>query len=91
MSRKAQSRKEAGAAARDLLKADTARLRKAFAPLKRNCVAPSMQKDPTAPVRKDVAAATPPRSFTDGSSSFFNGNGGEFFSSSGPSSQPWNH
>ncbi|CAL5002358.1 unnamed protein product [Urochloa decumbens] len=93
MSRQAQSRKEAGAAARDLLQADASRVRKAFAPPKQKRGAAAMQKAPAAPVRKDAAAAavTPPRSFTDSDSSFFHGNGGEFFSSPGPSSQPWNH
>ncbi|CAO2037865.1 unnamed protein product [Urochloa humidicola] len=90
MSRQAKSRKEAAVAARDLLKVDAARVRKAGAAPKRKSTAAALQKGPAAPLRKDAAAATPPRSFIDGSS-FLNGNAGEFFSSPGPSSQPWNN
>ncbi|CAN6210208.1 unnamed protein product [Urochloa humidicola] len=84
-----QARKEAAAATRDLLKLDVARVRKAGAAPMRKGAAASTWKAAAAPVRKD-AAATPPTSFTDGSY-FFNSNGGDFFSSPGPSSQPWNH
>ncbi|CAN6227509.1 unnamed protein product [Urochloa humidicola] len=90
MSRQAKSRKEAAVAARDLLKADAVRVRKAGAGSKRNFAAAALQKSLAAPVRRASTAATPPSSFTDGST-FFNGNTGEFFSSPGPSSQPWNH
>ncbi|CAO2198403.1 unnamed protein product [Urochloa humidicola] len=49
-----------------------------------------MRKPAAAPVPKDVAP-TPPRPFTD-DSYFFNGSSSDdFFSSPGPSSQPWNH
>ncbi|CAN6248072.1 unnamed protein product [Urochloa humidicola] len=97
MSRQLQSRKEAAAAARDLLKVDAARVRKAGGAPKQKRAAAAMQKgqaapvrtDAAAPLRKDAAAGTPPRSYIDGGS--FNCDGGEFFSSPGPSSQPWNH
>ncbi|CAN6269529.1 unnamed protein product [Urochloa humidicola] len=65
MTQQVQSRKETAVAARDLLKVDAARACKAGAAPKRKFVA-------AAPMRKDAAAATPPRPFTDGSS--FNGN-----------------
>ncbi|CAO2041859.1 unnamed protein product [Urochloa humidicola] len=98
MSRQLQSQKEAAAAARDLLKVDAARVRKAGGAPKQKRAVAAMQKgqaapvrkDAAAPLRKDAAAGTPPRFYTDGSS-FFNCNGGEFFSSPGPSSQPWSH
>ncbi|CAN6269909.1 unnamed protein product [Urochloa humidicola] len=48
-----------------------------------------MHKVAAAPLRHD-AADTSPRSFTDGGF-LFNGTSGDFFSSLGSSSQPWNH
>ncbi|CAN6326454.1 unnamed protein product [Urochloa humidicola] len=84
-----QARKEAATAARDLLKLDAARVRKGLGgsamrkgagPAMQKGAAPAMQKGVAAAMRCD-AAGTPPRSFTDG----------DFFSSPGCSSQPWNH
>ncbi|CAL5036944.1 unnamed protein product [Urochloa decumbens] len=77
-----QARKDsAAAAARDLLKLDAARVRKAGAAPVRKAAAPVRKA--AAPTRKD-SAATPPRSFTDGSY-FYNGSADDFFSSPGPS------
>ncbi|CAN6323634.1 unnamed protein product, partial [Urochloa humidicola] len=90
-----QARKEAAAAARDLLKVDAARA------LQRKAATTPMRKPAVAPMRKDAAAhvleqssltaATPPRSFTDGGSCFFNASAGDLFGSPGRSFQPWNH
>ncbi|CAN6220923.1 unnamed protein product, partial [Urochloa humidicola] len=64
MSRQAQSTKEAAVAARDLLKVDVARARKAgAAPKRKFAAAAALQKAPAVPMRKDAAAATPPRPF----------------------------
>ncbi|CAO2190543.1 unnamed protein product [Urochloa humidicola] len=59
-----QARKEAAAAARDLLKHVAARMRKAGAATMRKDAAAAMRTAAAAPVSKD-AAATPPRSSTE--------------------------
>ncbi|KAF8672713.1 hypothetical protein HU200_049409 [Digitaria exilis] len=100
-----QPRKEAAAAAaRDLLKADAARVRKAGV-ARKDAVAPQRKglgqgRMPPAPelgsswAGKRIAghgavAATPPRSFSDGNF-FFNSNAGNFFGSPGQRPQSWN-
>ncbi|CAN6363767.1 unnamed protein product [Urochloa humidicola] len=100
-----QARKEAATAARDLLKVDAAQvrkgagaaqMRKGAAPAMQNGAAAVKQKGAAAAMQKGAAAAssaaadTPSRSYTDGSF-FFNGSAGDFFSSPGSTSQPWNH
>ncbi|CAN6200540.1 unnamed protein product [Urochloa humidicola] len=83
-----QARKESATAARDLLKVDAGRARKAAGAPVRKATVVSGRMDAAAPAGKD-AAATPTRCFNDGTF-FYNESPGEFFNSPGSSSQQWN-
>ncbi|CAN6238864.1 unnamed protein product, partial [Urochloa humidicola] len=94
----AKARKEAAAAAQDLLKLDAARARKKPAAQSRKGAAASMRKEqggvrvPTVLERSSGygAGTPPPRPFTDGSC-FFTGSAGGVFGNAGQShGQPWN-
>ncbi|CAN6234435.1 unnamed protein product [Urochloa humidicola] len=94
-----QARKEAAAAAQDMLKLDAARIRKPAASQSRKGAVAPMRKNQGGALAVCVpehrssgygAASPPPSSFTDGSC-FFNGATGGFFGNAGQShvGQPW--